>query len=78
MSDEQSRTTPDGSGGADGSDSANGPEEPDAPYEDYENGTREADEARAEEAGLTSFGGPAFGTLYEPVDDGGFDAERNP
>ncbi|MEY9850553.1 hypothetical protein ABH923_000231 [Leifsonia sp. EB41] len=55
-------------------------EQPDDAVEEYEN---DADERRASlerEAGLTSFGGPAFGPLFPKGDDDGevFDAEHNP
>lgn len=63
---------------SEGRDDADAPDEPDEPYEDFE-GDDDARQARVEEAGLTAFGGPAFGTLFEPLDDdGGFDAEHNP
>ncbi|WP_158864106.1 hypothetical protein [Leifsonia sp. AG29] len=54
-------------------------EEPDDALEEYEN---DADEQRASlerEAGLTAFGGPAFGRIFgNPPDDSGFDAQHNP
>jgi hypothetical protein len=54
-------------------------EEPDDTLEDYEN---DADEQRASlerEAGLTAFGGPAFGRIFgNPPDDSGYDAQHNP
>lgn len=56
-------------------------DEPDAPAEDYENDDDELRESLEREAGLTSFGGPAFGPLFGRGDgDGGevFDAEHNP
>lgn len=56
-------------------------EEPDATYEDYENDDDEQRESLEREAGLTSFGGPAFGPLFGEADgDDGeiFDAEHNP
>ncbi|MEY9953619.1 hypothetical protein [Leifsonia sp. EB34] len=56
-------------------------EEPDAPYEDYENDDDERRASLEREAGLTSFGGPAFGPLFgkSPGDEGEtFDAEHNP
>ncbi|MFJ3488289.1 hypothetical protein [Leifsonia aquatica] len=63
---------------SEGREDAGTPDEPDEPYEEFENDD-DAHAARVEEAGLTAFGGPAFGTLFEPVqDDGGFDAEHNP
>ena len=56
-------------------------EEPDNTVEDYENDDDELRESLEREAGLTSFGGPAFGPLFgRPDGDGGeiFDAEHNP
>ena len=59
-------------------------DEPDEPIEDYEN---DADEVRASlerEAGLTAFGGPAFGRIFDNPDDDGllaigeeFDSRHN-
>lgn len=61
------------------SDEAREPDEPDEPYEDFEDDTDEAAEARTDEAGLTAFGGPSLGGLFEPLDDDGdFDAQHNP
>jgi len=56
-------------------------EEPDDAVEDYENDDEERRASLEREAGLTSFGGPAFGPLFgsTPGDDGEiFDAEHNP
>lgn len=58
-----------------------GPEEADEPVEDYENDDDELRESLEREAGLTSFGGPAFGPLFgRPDGDDGeiFDAQHNP
>ncbi len=57
------------------------PGEPDGPVEDYENDDDELRESLEREAGLTSFGGPAFGPLFRrPDGDDGeiFDAQHNP
>ena len=57
-------------------------EEPDATYEDYENDDDELRASLEREAGLTSFGGPAFGPIFGRGGDGDdgeiFDAEHNP
>ncbi|OJX77566.1 hypothetical protein [Leifsonia sp. 71-9] len=64
---------------SDARDDATAPDEPDQPYEAFEDDEASAREAAVEEAGLTAFGGPSFGALFEPVEqDGGFDAEHNP
>jgi hypothetical protein len=56
-----------------------GREQPDEPVEDYENDADDVRESLEREAGLTAFGGPAFGRIFEnPDDDGGFDARHNP
>lgn len=57
------------------------PEEPDEAVEDYENDDDELRVSLEREAGLTSFGGPAFGPLFgRPDGDDGeiFDAQHNP
>ncbi|WP_295123992.1 hypothetical protein [uncultured Leifsonia sp.] len=57
------------------------PEEPDEPVEEYENNDDERRASLEREAGLTSFGGPAFGSLFaRPDGDDGeiFDAQHNP
>lgn len=56
-------------------------EEPDDAVEEYENDDAERRASLEREAGLTSFGGPAFGPLFgkSEGDDGEiFDAEHNP
>lgn len=54
-------------------------EEPDDRLTEYENDQAENRESLEREAGLTSFGGPSFGHLFDQApDDGGFDAEHNP
>lgn len=54
-------------------------DEPDEPVEDYENDADEVQASLEREAGLTAFGGPAFGRIFDnPDDDGGFDAQHNP
>lgn len=54
-------------------------EEPDDEVSEYENDDAEIRASREREAGLTSFGGPSFGGLFDRrPDDGGFDAEHNP
>ncbi|WP_348787729.1 hypothetical protein [Leifsonia sp. NPDC080035] len=56
-----------------------GREEPDETEDEYENDTDEVRESLEREAGLTAFGGPAFGRIFDnPDDDGGFDAQHNP
>lgn len=57
------------------------PEEADEPVEEYENDDDELRASLEREAGLTSFGGPAFGPLFgRPDGDDGeiFDAQHNP
>ncbi|WP_426624046.1 hypothetical protein ACPPVW_15915 [Leifsonia sp. McL0607] len=57
------------------------PVEADGPLQDYENDDDEVRESLEREAGLTNFGGPAFGTLFrrQGGDDGEiFDAQHNP
>lgn len=57
------------------------PDEPDEPVEVYENDDDALRASLEREAGLTSFGGPAFGTLFRrPQSDDGeiFDAQHNP
>ncbi|WP_285116811.1 hypothetical protein [Leifsonia sp. fls2-241-R2A-40a] len=54
-------------------------EDPDDPVTDYENDQAENRESLEREAGLSAFGGPSFGHLFDQQpDDGGFDAEHNP
>jgi hypothetical protein len=56
-----------------------GMEEPDEPVEEFEDDQAEDRESLEREAGLTAFGGPSFGGLFDRApDDGGFDAEHNP
>jgi len=58
-----------------------GPDEPDEPVENYENDDDEVRESMEREAGLTAFGGPAFGPLFHRPDGGDgeiFDAQHNP
>ncbi|MGO4535353.1 hypothetical protein [Leifsonia sp. 2MCAF36] len=54
--------------------------DPDDPLTEYENDEAEDRASLEREAGLTAFGGPTFGHLFDqaPPDDGGFDAEHNP
>lgn len=54
--------------------------EPDDALSEYENDEAQDRESLEREAGLTAFGGPSFGHLFDqaPKDDGGFDAEHNP
>jgi len=54
--------------------------EPDDTLSEYENDEAEDRASLEREAGLTAFGGPSFGHLFDqaPRDDGGFDAEHNP
>ena len=55
-------------------------DEADEPLSEYENDEAEDRESLEREAGLTAFGGPSFGHLFDqaPQDDRGFDAEHNP
>jgi hypothetical protein len=54
-------------------------EEPDAELSDYEDDDDEIRASQEREAGLTSFGGPAFGELFgHHQDDGDFNARNNP
>ncbi|MDR6970492.1 hypothetical protein [Leifsonia shinshuensis] len=54
-------------------------EEPDDEVAAYENDDAENRESLEREAGLTSFGGPTFGHLFDRhPDDGGFNAQNNP
>ncbi|MGH1523177.1 hypothetical protein ACRAWC_03490 [Leifsonia sp. L25] len=58
-----------------------GSREPDGSVEEYENDDDERRASLEREAGLTSFGGPAFGPLFgqSPGGEGEiFDAEHNP
>ena len=54
--------------------------DPDDTLTEYENDEAEDRASLEREAGLTAFGGPTFGHLFDqaPRDDGGFDAEHNP
>lgn len=52
---------------------------PDEPIDEAENDEAEDRASLEREAGLTAFGGPAFGKIFDnPEDDGGFDAQHNP
>jgi hypothetical protein len=54
-------------------------EEPDDPVAEYEDDESRARESLEREAGLSAFGGPGFGHLFDQQpDDGGFDADHNP
>ncbi len=54
-------------------------EEPDDAVGEYENDDDEVRASEEREAGLTSFGGPAFGELFgHHRDDEGFNAQNNP
>ena len=54
-------------------------EGPDEQVDEYEDDEAEVRSSLEREAGLTAFGGPAFGQIFENEDaDGGFDAEHNP
>ncbi|WP_431247450.1 hypothetical protein [Leifsonia xyli] len=54
-------------------------EEPDDELSEYENDEARNRESLEREAGLTAFGGPTFGHLFDQApDDGGFDAQHNP
>ena len=54
-------------------------EDPDDPVTEYENDQAANRESLEREAGLTAFGGPTFGHLFDQQpDDGGFDAAHNP
>ncbi|MFP3465292.1 hypothetical protein [Leifsonia sp. SIMBA_070] len=55
-------------------------EEPDDEVDAYENDEAENRESLEREAGLSAFGGPSFGHLFDqpPSDDGGFNAQNNP
>ena len=61
-------------------DGGRGEGEPDDALSEYENGEDQDRESLEREAGLTAFGGPSFGHLFDqaPKDDRGFDAEHNP
>ncbi|WP_431221223.1 hypothetical protein [Leifsonia xyli] len=54
-------------------------EDPDDELSEYENDEARNRESLEREAGLTAFGGPTFGHLFDQApDDGGFDAQHNP